>query len=540
MRILELLLLGGLALAALVVRLRIAYAFTPGMDMPVGPDVDDWFGVFWGVTHSWPPTWDPEWSRRFPLLALAGLAVSRGLDMPILVSVQQIGILAGATLAPLTYLLGRRVVGRPAAFAAACWMVFQQALAANAVMTTAYSITPPLYLVLLLGLVGSLRASPRRSAAWVAGLGSFLLVLALLQGVMILLVTLAALFVIASPRLLRGEARLATIRRLFGPPLLGLVAAIPVLLAFPCRLELSPAHLWGRFAENYHHTWLYEVPVQDRTGYNVERLLAGMSRLEHFSLSVREQLEIPVLLLALSVLVAAVLFLMQRERPGAAPRVLLLSLLAGSAYGWIANSSEFHFFQWHPALALVVASGIVGWTALLPWPRLARALGWVLALAFVVFLQQREPPQGQHGPGGMPRYGDVAGQYDENRSMARMCWAAAGPVSTGGSLLVAVEHAWQYRCYMMGEGEVVDPRALLSDPERVAGLARPMYLLAPTDAAQELLDQLDIPGRARLLQAFDRRHLPDFVPAAGLFVVEDGPPTDETAPAGRLEPYQEP
>lgn len=528
LRVLEILLLGALFVAGLQLRIQLAYRYTPGMDLPVGPDVDDWLGVFWGVTHHWPPTWDAEWSRRFPLLALAGLAGARLCHAPILVVVQQIGILAGSTLAPLTYLLGRRIVGRPAALAAACWMVFQDGLTSQSVATTAYSLSPPLYLLLLLGLVGLLEEPTRRGAAVIAGVATFLLVTALLQGVMILGVTLVALGLVVLPSLWRRPDRLRQAGRLLAPPALGLAGAVPVLLAFPCRIEISPAQLWGRFAENYHHTWLYEVPVAVRTGYRVERLLAGTSRLEHFRLTVSEQLGLPLSLLLAAVGVMLAVSVARRHRPGAAGRALLAVLLAGPAYGWVANSSDFHFFHWFPTLALAITAGLVGWTRFLPGRVLPRALRWALAVVFVGVLLRPPPPQ-QPGP-AQHRYSYLRGQYEENAKMARMCQAAAGVVSTRGTLIVAVEHAWQYRVYMLGGGELVDLRELLPRQERISALPRPVYLLAPLADAETTVGQIHLAGTPRLLQRFDRAHLPSFVQEAGLYLVQERAAVPAPAP----------
>ena len=362
---LDLVLLGLLLCWSLWLRLAIATTLAPDPAFAFGPDGDDWAGVLLGASQGWPMGWDDEWSYKYPLLPLLALVAGRITDVPLPCAALWVCLLAGSLVAPLTYLLGRPLVGRPAALAAAGWMVVQDGLASHASLTTAYALVPPLYLLLLLGFSLSLRDRGRAGAACTLA-ASALLTVTVLHGLVLTLLTFAAAALLPGLALLRRPRRWRPLLRLTWPTAVGLALGRLALLAHPVGRETpgrgALIHLVEEVAQTLFHDPGHAMP----TGHQVHRLVAGTSRWEHL---LRSQWELFNLPLAAVVILAtagtAALVLLARRQPDtAAARALPIVLLVGVVYGFVANSEDFHVFHWTPVLALVVAAGLAAWAEL--------------------------------------------------------------------------------------------------------------------------------------------------------------------------------
>ncbi len=465
----DLLLLGLLLCWGLWLRLAVATQLAPEVAFAFGPDGDDWAGVFQGTAQGWPLRWDAEWSYKYPLLPLLGLVAGRVTGVPLPCAALWVCLAAGALVGPLTYLLGRPLVGRPAAFAAAGWMVVQDGLASHASLTTAYALVPPLYLLLLVGFSSSLRGRGRAGGACTIA-ASALLTVTVLHGAVLTVLSWAA------AALVQGlvSRRWRPLLGLAWPTAAGLALGRIWLLAQPIGRETpgrgALVHLYEEVAQTLFHDPGHAMP----TGHQVHRLLAGTSRWEHLLISSWELYNLPLVAVLLLTVAGAVALVLLARHGHAAPRVLLLVLLGGVVYGFVANSEDFHVFHWTPPLALVMAAGLASWAELRASPRV-RVACWLAAMAFLGWQALLVP----RVPGADPRgrYRRVAAYYDENLAMRDACAAALGPVSARGTLLVEDPMLWSYRGHLEGAAGLVRV-ATRADPVDPSAQARPVFLVS--------------------------------------------------------------
>jgi len=405
--------------------------------------------VFLGARHTWPPAWDPEWARRYPLLPVLAVALARGTDIAMAQAAQWTSMLVGSLVPAATYALGQRSVGRTAALAAACWMVFQDGLTTYHVFTSAYSLIPSLYLLLLLGLVMG------REGGWVgralAVLGAALLSLVILQGVVLVAVTTGAALLAFAPRCWRRPWRL--LRDLW-PPALGALLAQGVLLRFGLREETPLLGALRLILAEVNLTLMHNESFGPPTGHKVHRLLNGTPRLQHMLATVWEQLYLPAWLVLLGALLGIIWLLRRRDPASARGRGLLLLLLVGPLYGFVANSEDFHVYQWFPTLALVLCAGLCGWTDWLPLGRWRSPLRVLLAAGLLVFLFFQAPRLRDAQDGTL--YSRVVIFAVGTAQWADLCDSLVAPVSARGSLVVDDPDVWAHRGLLLG-------RATLSD-----------------------------------------------------------------------------
>jgi len=479
-RSVDLVLLGLLLAGALWLRITIANHGVPEPAFAFGPDGDDWAGVFLGAAEGWPLRWDDEWSYKYPLLPLLAWGVGRLTDTPLPCAALWICILAGSAVGPLTYLLGRPLVGRPAALAAGGWMVVQDTLASHSALTTAYALMPALYLVLLLGLMDTLRGRWRRGGALALG-ATCLLTVSMLHGLILALLTGVAAAGVLALGLLRPPRRWWGLLQVSLPCAAGLVLGRLWLLDHRTGIETpwtgAIRHLYEEVMQTFFHDPRYGVP----TGHKVDRLVDGVSRWEHLAWAQWELFNLPLVAMGVLVLagVVAVLLLMRRGEAG--PRLLLLGMLAGVIYGFVANSEDFHVFQWYPALALVVGAGLAAWGELWPrWP--VRLACWVGASALLSWQLLLVPAQPRLDP--RVRYQRIHQYYDENIVMRRHCSALVGPVSLRGSLVVDHPHIWGYRALLAGADGLVRQNPQDQRPVPLSTLPRPVYIVTDGEPTQ--------------------------------------------------------
>jgi hypothetical protein len=466
---LDLVLLGLLLCWSLWLRIAIATQLAPDPAFAFGPDGDDWAGVFLGASRGWPMGWDAEWSYKYPLLPLLALVVGRAADVPLPCAALWACLLTGALVAPLTYLLGRPLMGRPAALAAAGWMVVQDGLASHASLTTAYALVPALYLLLLLGLSLSLRDRGRLGGAC-ALVAAALLTVTVLHGLVLAGLTLACALLVLG----LTKRRWRPLPALAWPTVAGLVLGRLALLAHPVGQETpgrgALVHLWEEVAQTLFHDPGHAMP----TGHQVHRLVAGASRWDHLLRSQWELFNLPLVAVTVLAVAGVVALVLLARRGQAAPRMLLPVLLGGVIYGFVANSEDFHVFHWYPVLALVIAAGLAGWRELIPGPRMA-ATCWAAALALLAWQALLVPRLPDADP--RRRYLRVARYYGEYRTMHGTCAAVLGPVSARGTLLVDQPMLWSHRAHLDGAARLV---RVAAQAERVdpSAQARPVFLVS--------------------------------------------------------------
>jgi hypothetical protein len=473
---LDLVIVGVLLVAALLVRCHIAWQHTPGLLHAIGPDHDDWEGVFLGARHSWPPTWDFEWQRRYPLLPVLAVALGRGAGLPTALAAQWVCMLVSSLVAPFTYAIGLRTVGRSAALAAAGWMVFHDGLTTYGVLTTAYGVIPTAYLALVLGL--AMGPEGRWAGRALAAVGALLLSAVILQGAMLVLLTLAAALLAFGLATWRQPGWLRGLWGALWPGLLGVLASLPLLARSGERAAETP--LGGAFrlmVAEVHLTLLHSEHFGPPTGHKVHRLLNGTPRLEHIASTIWEQLWLPAWLLLPLVGLGAWLMLRSRAPGGRGGRLLLLALLAGPLYGFVANSEDFHVFQWFPGLALVICAGLLGWTRWLPWllPRRVLALGIAagfLALQGLVLPDLRDVDAGR-------LHGRVRHFVGATQAWELLADQAVGPISGGGTLLVDDADVWAHRGLLMGRASLAEMTRVPDGVADVASLPAPIVLITP-------------------------------------------------------------
>ncbi len=506
----DLLVLGLLLCWALWLRVVVADALVLEPAFAFGPDGDDWAGVFRGTADGWPLRWEGEWSYKYPLLPLLSLGVAGLAEAPVAFGALWVNLLTGALLAPLTYAFGRPLVGRPAALAAAGWMVVQDGLAAHSVLTTAYALIPTATLLMLLGMSLSLRGRPR-SGAVATIIGTAALMTTVLHGGALALVTLGAAALFPTLALIRTPRDWRPLWRLAWPVGAGLALGRLGLFSHEMGDETpglgALIHLYEEVAQTAFHDPTYGSP----TGHQVDRLVAGMSRWEHLQLANWELYNLPiVVVLPLAIAgIVAVALLMRREPRLAAARALLLVMLPGVVYGFVANSEDFHVFQWTPALALVLCAGVGAWWLLRDsW--VARIVCGAGALALLLWQSHGVPAlQAELLP--RLRYDRVWTYYVENDIMRRICAGAVGPVSVRGTLMVQDPMVWGYRANLHGAHALAGATDLAPpvDPDT---LEPPVYLVGaqPEDAERWrfLLALHDQPGSAALFLRLPAHGLP--------------------------------
>ena len=103
----DLVIVGLLVIAAFLLRLQLAWTETPGLLHAIGSDHDDWEGVFLGAQHSWPPAWDVEWQRRYPLLPVLACAFARATGGSMAMAAQWICMGLGALVISLCTTRGK-------------------------------------------------------------------------------------------------------------------------------------------------------------------------------------------------------------------------------------------------------------------------------------------------------------------------------------------------------------------------------------------------------------------------------------------------
>lgn len=471
----DLVIVGLLVVAALALRLHLAWAETPGLLHAIGSDHDDWEGVFLGARHSWPPAWDFEWQRRYPLLPVLACALARATGSPMALSAQWISMGLGALVPAFTYAIGVRTVGRAAALGAAGWMVFQDGLTTYHVLTTAYSIIPTLYLALVLGLVMS--SEGRWVGRALVALGAMLMSLVILQGIVLVLVTLAAALLAFA---VAGWRQGGMLRRLWAalwPTLLGLGASLVVLARFERETETPILGALRLIVAEVNLTLLHNQHFGPPTGHKVFRLVNGTPRLEHLLATVWEQVWLPAWLLLLLVLAGVVLMLTRRDGQGRPGRLLMVALLGGSLYGFVANSEDFHVYQWFPGLILVACAGLTGWTRFLPWALPRRVLALALALGLVA-LQWFVLPRHRSLEAGW-RYVRIGHFVQGTQAWATLAAHAVGPVSSSGTLLVDDPDIWAHRGLLLGKASIAELYRLPDRSADVAQLEEPLVLVSP-------------------------------------------------------------
>ncbi len=475
------LILAVLYAVALWLRFRVAAESAPSLGFAIGPDADDWDGVFRGASAGFPVQWDGEWAYKYPLLPLLTLWLSRTAKVSMWSAAQFVCVSAGAATPMLTYLLGRRILPpalAAAALAAGGWVLVQDGLLSHSILTTAYALVPPLYLSYLLALLwhhdrgGLPRAIPVVLASWAFGL-------TLLHGSVMLLLTAGAgllSLLLAGP----GPARRQWVGMLW-PTFLGLLLTWLVLRVLPGPFETPWGSAWRHIYEEYRQTVFHDSRFGVPTGHQVDRLLAGTSRLVHLALSTWEYFNLPLLVMA-PALVGGIVLLLRHGR-GRFGSFLVLLLLPGVIYGFAANSEDFHVFQWFPVLILLCSLGLVGWPILFRKGRGSVVLGQLLGLSLLFYQCWLVPLRQELDPAR--RYSRVRASYDDAMTMSGIAASVGGPVSRGGTLLVDSPQLWAHRALIPGNGRLLavsggpGSESLVFEPR---ALTPPVYLLTFADA----------------------------------------------------------
>jgi hypothetical protein len=503
---LDLLLFGVVVVGALLLRVWLMRQHAPAPLHALGPDFDDWEGVFQGALHSWPPAWDDEWNRRYPLLPVLAVAFARGTGVPVAMAAQWINLLGGALLVGCTYALGLRTVGRPAALLAACWVALQDGLCTFQLTSSAYGLVPVIYGALLLGFV--LAGRDRWIGRGLVLASSALLSLLVLQGLVHVAVTTGVALLAFAPGAWRAGRALRRLLGLLLPALLGAGLAVLTMGRFAQGGESPLRGALRLIWINVHLTLLHSDSYGPPTGHKVHRLLSGVPRHEHFLATVREQLELPAVVLAVLLALGLLVILRRRARLGAC--ALLLLLIGGSLYGLVANAEDFHSAQWLPALALVVSVGLLGWVDWLPWARARVPLRLLLGAGLLgtIVLRPLPPP-----PGSFPRYGRLPMHADMSAEWAEVAAASRGPVSASGTLLIDDADAWAHRGFLLGRAPLAWIGHMGDGRPAVEALDRPLLLL--TARSPRGLDGR-LPGawRYRPLQHFELAPRPLWLVAA--------------------------
>lgn len=426
---LDLLVLGALALAALCFHLYLAETYTPVMNLAVGPDQDDWWGVFQGVQQGWPFKWDGEWAFRLPLVPLLAFPVASALDAPLALAFQMLAILLGSMAPAMTWVLGRQALGRSVALAAALWILIQPVQASATVMTTAYSLITPLYLLLLLGIV-RIHGGRRGSRALVFGI-SVLIVMDLVQGAIIVLYTMGA-YVAAALLLRRTERpgiKLLALNAL--PGLAGVVAGIGLLTVIFPHVE-SP--LWGSIRRILHEmSPTADMPplVNQGIGYMTERL-TRVTRVEHFLMTLEELFLIHRWLVVAGLALGLVALAARRSHAHGFTRLLLLAMVPILAFNFITNNGVDHWFHWFPVMGLILVAGLV--SPLGHLPRIGWLAQWVVSIALIAWWASTIHQAESQRPVRSSAAAIIDGYYQEVQRNVTFCGRAFAPIRQGGSL----------------------------------------------------------------------------------------------------------
>ena len=461
-RAVNLIVLGGLTLTALCCLCHLAESYSPDMNLAVGPDQDDWWGIFKAAEKGWPFVWDNEWSVRMPLVPILVFPVARALDVSMALASQMLTILLGSLVPGLTWLLGRQALGSPAALAASVWVIGQPTQIGASLMTTAYSYITPLYLLLLLGIAGT-RRGRRGSRTLVFG-ASLLITALFMQGAFLVICTLGAATVAALllPRKERPGIKLMTLRIL--PGLVAVGASIGLLAIFFPQLD-SPLVDFPRYV----HLDIIQSPGSDSmvpamdilphtspgggdmTGPPLEdgQMSYSLQDLELW-FSIHPWLSLAGLALGLALLVA------RRSHSHGFARLLMVSCIPPVAIAFITNNILEHWFHWFPVLGLIMMVGLVWPLGLLP--RIGHPAQWLVSISLVVWSAGDIQAKVTTAPEDPDLLHEMKGYYGEMRRNAKLCRQAFAPISQGGTLFTDSPQLFGFRGALRGPkaGRVVD------------------------------------------------------------------------------------
>lgn len=433
----DLLVLGGLALAALCFHLHLAETYTPLMNLAVGPDGDDWWGVFQGARRGWPFKWDGEWAFRLPLVPMLAFPVAKAMDTSMALATQIISILLGSLVPGMIWMMGRQALGRPAALAASAWIIVQPIQASATVMTTAYSFITPLHLLLMLGMVRTYRG--QRWGRTLVFVSSVLIVMDLVQGAIIVLHAVGA--GVAAAVLLRRTERpgikLLTLNTL--PGLAGVGTGIGLLAWLFPQVE-SP--LWGSLRRIIHEmSPTGDVPpmMSQGIGYMTERL-TQVTRVEHFLMTLEEFFLIHWWLVVAGLAIGLVTLVASRSRAHGFTRLLLVAFVPILSFNFITNNGVDHWFHWFPMLGLIMTAGLV--STLGRVPKVGWLASWVVSIALITWWADTISQAESQRPMRSSAVLIIDGYYKEVRRNVNFCGRAFAPIGQGGSLFT--DDMWIY------------------------------------------------------------------------------------------------
>ena len=463
-RALDLLVLGGLALVSLCFYCHVAETYLPVMDLAVGPDQDDWWGIFSAVEKGWPYKWDTEWAMRMPLVPLLVSPVARAFDIPMALASQLLTILLGSLVPGLTWMLGRHVLGRPAALAASVWIIGQPNQASMTVLTTAYSYVTPFYLLLVLGIVGTFRKQ-RGSLALVFG-ASLLLTALLLQGILIVLYTIGAAAAVALLLPRKARSGIRQLARLILPGVTGIGLSLQLMASLFPHLESPLQSTYQRILMDImYDPALHDLamamdilpPVNPVPGPgHVPQPEMGITTMGQLQGNLEVYFMIPYWLSLAGLALGLAFLVASRSRPHGFARLLMVTCLLPFAYGVIAGNRPEHWFHWFPVVGLIMVAGLVWPLGRLP--RLGQPAQWLVSIALIVWWTNDIYEMVDMTEEDPADFYILKNSYAEKERNAKLCRQSFASISQGGALFTDSPQLHGLRGALKGPkvGQVVD------------------------------------------------------------------------------------